>query len=152
MPHPYVDKATVANNKITLRVEVSDFGATGGLVEVTGQATQTGGALAIISATPQVPATPNGDPDDPKDKDRYFVDVTADAIPPHQFRKDQDVTVFVRVSRVWVTVLGEQSTSAPIPSNTISIANDGTTWDQVREDARITNDSWPSSAGNSGGN
>lgn len=142
--HPYVDSATVADDKITLRVEVSDFSAAGGFVEISGEATQVGGAFAIIFAKAEVPAGPNGDGED---KGRTFVNVTADAIPPHGFRKGQDITVFVRVSRVWVTVLGEQPASddrIPVPPN----SDDGT-WGAVKEGAQINNDSWPQRSGTS---
>lgn len=143
MPHPYVNSVTLANNQITLRVEVSDFGPSGGYVEVSGQATQVGGALAMISQTVPVPTKPNGEGDD---AGLYFVDVTVDAIPPNEFRKDQNVSVFVRVARGWLTVLGKQP--APEPSvDSSGVISPGTTWDLVRADARVDGSNWPAAHG-----
>jgi hypothetical protein len=144
MPYPYVDSAVITGDKITFRVEVTDFKTTEGGIEISGQATQVGGALAEISAIAQVPATPNGEGED---QGKYFVDVTADTIPPKRFRKDQDVTVFVRVSKVWVTVLGEHTTG-PVADTTGQEANDGTTWDIPRQVIPVNGDAWPSTGGN----
>jgi hypothetical protein len=141
MPYPYVGSAVITGNQITFRVVVTDFKTTEGGIEISGQATQVGGALAEISAIAQVPAAPNGD------NGEYFVEVTADTIPPKRFRKDQDVTVFVRVSKVWVTVLGEHSTG-PQPETTVQEANDGTTWDIPREVIPVNGDAWPPAGSN----
>ncbi len=144
MPHPYVDRATVAGSKITLRVEVTDFGPSGGYVSVSGQATQVGGALAVINATVAVPAAPNGDG---ADAGSYFVDVTADTIGPYKFRKDQNISVYVTVGRNWLTVLGKDP--APVPDQEVTAETaipPGTTWDLVRADARFDGSEPPAAA------
>lgn len=132
MPHPYVDSVKLSNNQVTLSVEVTDFGPSGGYVEVSGQASQVGGALAIISQTVEVPAKPNGEGDD---ENSYFVDVTAAVISSKQFRIDQNVSVFVRVSRTWLTVLGKDPARIPDQAETGNV-QPGATWDLVRADAR----------------
>ena len=141
MPHPYVDSVTLTNNKITFRVEVSDFGPSGGYVEVSGQASQVGGALAIIFQTVEVPDAPNGDGDDDK---AYFVNVTADTVGPNPFRKDQNVSVFVRVARAWLTVLGKAPAPEPVPPQPIP---PGMAWDLVRANARYDGTTQPSAGG-----
>src|SRR5216683_515744 len=92
MPFPYVDSATIKNDSIELAVEV-DPNDSGTYVEVSGSATQTGGAFANFYDIRPVPAAPN-DPDDPTSTKRY-VFVSAHAIPPNKFREDQDVTVVI---------------------------------------------------------
>ena len=106
MPDSYVTSARVTNGKIQLSVRVDEFEASE-YVELSGQATQTGGAFANIYDIQQVPATPNvpADPNVPNDTDHYYIYVTGAPI-PHQFRNDQAVTVVMRVARVWLTVLG----------------------------------------------
>src|SRR4029077_19360413 len=90
-------------NQIDLSVEVTDFKTTKGSIEISGQATQVGGALAMISQVVDFTKDATEEPDG------YFVTVTANVVPPIRFKKDQDITVFVRVARVWVTVLGEHN-------------------------------------------
>jgi hypothetical protein len=142
MPHPYVDSVTLTNNKITFRVEVSDFGPSGGYVEVSGQASQVGGALAIIFQTVAVPGAPNGDGDDEK---AYFVNVTATTVGPNPFRKDQNVSVFVRVARAWLTVLGKDPAPGLAPDT--QPISPGMAWDLVRANARYDGTTQPSVGG-----
>jgi len=73
-------------------------------VEISGHATQSGGAFANIYEIAQVP-TANGPESDPS------IDVTVESRSTNQFRKDQDITVVVRVAKVWVTVLGNPLSS-----------------------------------------
>jgi hypothetical protein len=80
-----------------------------------------------------------------EETDGYFVTVTANAIPPIRFKKDQDITVFVRVARVWVTVLGEHNTADTAVEGTD--ADSDTTWDQLKKSSQLTNQSWPAPAG-----
>ena len=141
MPHPWVYNATVAadGSKITFSVEVTDItipqGNTQGTIEITGEATQINGALARISCITDRSTAYKGapDPTDQPPTDRYFVDVDAVPTPGHPFLSNLDITVFVRVSKVWVTVLGAsgwpervQGTAAPA----------GTTW-AYETDAQI---------------
>jgi hypothetical protein len=142
MPHPWVYSAKITDGKITFRVEVTDFKPTAGVIEVSGQATQVGGAFAPIYAISEVPAKPNGDENEEEERGRSFVDVEADPTPEHPFTGDQDVTVFVRVSKVWVTVLGE-GTDDPKPTPRV---NGGPTWGKHKTDAHISKPSRPSTS------
>lgn len=141
--HPYVDSVSMNVDQISLSVEVTDFETTKGGIEISGQATQVGGALATFSQVVDFAK------DATKEDDGYFVDVTAKTIPPFRFKKDQDITVFVRVARVWVTVLGEQDAADTAVEGTDA---DGTTkWDLPRKSSQLTNQSWPAPAGSTAG-
>jgi hypothetical protein len=143
MPHGYVDSVTLTEDQITFRVQVTDFGPSGGDVEVSGEASQVGGALAIIFEKVAVPKAPNGDGDETED---YFVEVTAAPVAGSvPFRTDQDVSVFVRVARAWLTVLGNN------PAATGQVAGPGTgmTWDVVRTVAQYAGSEQPATAGQS---
>ena len=131
MPHPYVDSVTLTNNQVTLRVEVSDFGPSGGYVEVSGQASQVGGALAIIFQTVAVPSAANGEGED---GGRWFVDITANTDGQNPFRKDQNVSVFVRVARPGLRYLARIPLRPWRPA-TMKLSP-GIAWDLVRADAR----------------
>ena len=108
-PHPWVYSAKITDGKITFRVEVTDFKPTAadigisGDIEISGQATQVNGAFARISCITNMDASFKGKGDD---ADRDFVNVEATPIGEQPFTEDKDVTVFVQVSKVWVTVLG----------------------------------------------
>jgi len=106
--HPYVDNVSMAEGgeEITLSVEVTDFEAKRGGIEISGQASQPNGALAIISQAVDF------DKDATKKSDGWFVNVTAQTIPPVEFDESQEVTVSVSVAKVWVTVLGHDPTSS----------------------------------------
>jgi len=121
--NPHVISATFRDGRITFLVDVSDFKPLDG-IEISGQATQSGGAFANIYTIARVPATPNGY------NGEYYVDVTADPIPSSPFRQDQDVTIFMRVSKASVTVLGNNTSQAGVSLGQTAYA--GTTWDQVR--------------------
>jgi hypothetical protein len=133
--HPYVESVSITGHKITLRVEVTDFKTSTGGIEISGQATQNGGAFANISSIVDIATATVGDDGE------LFVTVTADSIPPYRFRKDQDVTIFVRVSKVWVTVLGEQSGVAQSYGKPQD-AGDGTTWNQLRKVTQVNGENW----------
>jgi hypothetical protein len=133
MSPPYVTSAKFTGGKMTFSVLVDNFEANE-YVEISGYATQTYGAFANIYKIALVP--PNVPPA------QASVDVTVDPGPEKQFRKDQDVTVFVRVAKVWVTVLGEHN-SGPQTEVTDQGANDGTTWDVVRQVSEMYGPSSP---------
>jgi hypothetical protein len=107
--HPWVYSVTKTDGKITFQVEVTDFKPTAkdigisGDIEISGQATQVNGAFARISCITNMTDSFKGTGDD---KDRDFVNVEATPIGEQSFTEDEDVTVFVQVSKVWVTVLG----------------------------------------------
>lgn len=104
--HPWVYSATVTPGGITFSVEVTDIHTTAGAIEITGTATQVNGAFAPIYYITDVPDGPNGDKNDDDQKCRYFVNVPAIPTPGHVFDPNEDLTVFIRVSKVWVTVIG----------------------------------------------
>ena len=106
MSHPWVYSFALTGDKITLRVEVTDLQTTTGAVEITGEATQINGAWARISSVTDWVDAVKGDPNKPDEKDKYFMDVEAVPTPDHSFDPNDDVTVWVRVSKAWVTVLG----------------------------------------------
>jgi hypothetical protein len=131
MPDSYVTSARITGNQLTFRVQVDDFQPSQ-VIEISGQATQIGGAFAPISAVRTVPAQPNADKGD---EGKYYVDVTASKMGEYPFRRNQEVTVFVRVSRVWVTVLGPQDqTTTGVAGNEVG---DGMKWDQIRKVSQI---------------
>jgi len=141
--HPYVDSVSMNGNQIDLSVEVTDFKTTKGSIEISGQATQVGGALAMISQVVDFTKDATEEPDG------YFVTVTANVVPPIRFKKDQDITVFVRVARVWVTVLGEHNAAGSSVEGTD--ADPDTTWDEPKKSSQLTNQSWPAPAGSTAG-
>lgn len=141
--HPYVDSVAMNGDQITLKVEVTDFKTTQGGIEISGTATQTGGAVASFS---QIVDIATAIAETGADGKQYlFASVTADTIPPYRFRKDQDITIFVRVAKVWVTVLGAHDQTAQ-PSETVQEADAATTWDQVRKAAQLNGEPWSARA------
>jgi hypothetical protein len=135
LSHPWVYSVTKTDGKITFRVEVTDFKPTAGVVEISGQATQEGGAFAPIYATATVPDAPNGDPDEEEEADRSFVNVDVAENPHYPFRIGQAVTVFVRVSKAWVTMIGQSTAS--LPEQHGQVAPGGTTWENHLASAHI---------------
>lgn len=147
MPHPWVYSAKITGDKITFSVEVTDLQATKGAIEITGQAMQVSGAFAPIYAITDVPDAPNGDPTDSNEVGRYFVDVEAKPTSDNSFKEDEDVTVFVRVSKVWVTVLGPGTDDGPVGPNQTA-TNVGPIWGIHKGDAGISKPSKPSTSSN----
>jgi hypothetical protein len=137
MPHPWVYSVTITGNKLSCHVEVSDLQTTVGAIEISGITTQVNGAFAPIYRIIDIPSEPNGDPKDPDQAGRYFVDVEADPTADHPFTDHEDITVFVRVSKVWVTVLGPGSDdeSGQTDSNVIV---PGPTWGKRRADSHVS--------------
>ncbi len=133
--HPYVDSVSMAfGDEITLSVEVTDFETTKGELEITGQATQIGGAFATISKVVDF------DKEAIQTDDGWFVDVTAKTIPPTQFDPAREITVFVRVARVWVTVLGQGG--AINPRVTHPDGGPATHWGQIIGSSQLTKRHW----------
>lgn len=100
MPPPYVNGARFDGTQMWFTVLVDDFDAHD-YVEITGAATQTRGAFAMINHVVPVPEkTPDG---------KASVEIGVAPGPGRNFIEGDDVTVFIRVSRVWVTVLGKSS-------------------------------------------
>jgi hypothetical protein len=118
--HPWVYSAMINNDgTITFRVEVTDLRATKKAIEISGMATQDNGAFAPIYRIIDMPKEPNGDSDDLEERGRYFLDATAAPTTDQPFDASLKITIFVRVSKVWVTVLGPGSddpvTSREVP-------------------------------------
>ena len=128
MSHGFVTKATLQNGKITFSVGVYDFKA-GDPVEISGYATQTGGAFANIYQIDQVP-----DMADPS------VDVTVEPRSRKQFSKDEEVTVVIRAAKVWVTVLGSKPPQDG-PRLGSQPPDDSITWGDVRVVTNLNGDS-----------
>lgn len=125
MPDSYVTSAALTTDaqsvtQIALTVQVDDF-VSGEMVEISGQATQSGGAFANYYDIQKVPDAVTG----ADGKSHRAVTVTTHPIPTFPFMQGQPVTVVLRVSRVWVTVLGPQS---GVSSDSSTPAGNNTTW------------------------
>jgi hypothetical protein len=129
MPDSYVTSATFnPAGQIELEVLVNTF-KPGEYVEISGHATQTGGAFANYYDIKQVlPADSDGN---------QYVTVTATPIPPQKFYNDEDVTVVLRVAKLWVTVLGQQSKQPSPPTTQPPAAQAAATWGVVKQVADI---------------
>ena len=131
--HPYVYSVSLDGNQLTLLVEVTNFQGTEGAIEVSGQASQVNGAFANISSFVDIAhATANA-------KGELVATVTANADPAHPFTGGEDVTIFVRVAKVWITVLG-----AP---EGVTSATASPTWNVLRAVTQIDGEAWPVPAG-----
>jgi hypothetical protein len=122
MPNSLVTKAQIDGNKnIVLSVNVDAF-QSGEYVEISGCATQNGyetkssAGFATFSQIQEIKPPKKGGPAVLKVK----------AKPTNAFQEGLDVTVTVRVSKVWVTVLSAKSgyeanpaPTVPAPANTI---------------------------------
>jgi hypothetical protein len=130
----YVTNATFTNGQITLTIRVDDF-KSGGYVEITGQATQTGGAIAPYSRVVAVPTEPTIPPD-PKiagDTGHYDVTVTATPMKKYQFWPTEEITVVTRVARVWLTVLGPPASDPSGSAGQTDPGQSGSmTWNQPK--------------------
>jgi len=62
--------------------------------------------------------------------------VTAKTIPPVEFDTAQEITVFVRVARVWVTVLGQGGAINP------RLSGRAKNWGQIKASAQLTKKHW----------
>jgi len=128
----------MAGDQIELSVEVTDFQATGGSVEISGQATQVGGGFADIYKIVDMNEAAPGDT-----AGEWFVTVTADTAPPYRFRKDQEVTVYIRTAKVWVSVLGGEHTGLTTSSDPGQEADTGTTWNKRGPVTQVTGKKFP---------
>ena len=136
MPHPWVYSAKITGDKITFRVEVTDFKPDAGDIEISGQATQEGGAFAPIYAIKNIPADAiAGDPTDDDQAGRTFVDVDVTKNPKYLFKNGEAVTVFVRVSKAWATVIGQSTQTSSVEQGQPAL--DGTTWENHIADAHV---------------
>jgi hypothetical protein len=126
MPNSLVTKAEIdGNNHIVLSVKVDAF-YTREYVEISGYATQN--SLATTSGAGFATFSEIQEIDPPKDGGPVVLKVKAK--PTNAFQKDLDVTVAVRVSKVWVTVLSAVPGYAANPAPTVP-APANTTWASV---------------------
>ena len=127
MPESHVTNAKIDRNKhIVLSIAVDAF-TPGQYVEVSGCATQNSyeapsdGGFASFSEIQEI-----------KNPDQTgTVNLTIKAKPFREFQQGRDVTAAVRVSKVWITVLSEDTPLASgIPPQ---VAEPGRAWGQVKE-------------------
>lgn len=110
MVNTYVTKAQLENNKIVLTVQVDGF-EPGDALEISGQATQNNAAFATFDEIKDIPGTKagakagTGSPAYPNGKSS--LPVTADPVVAEKFEAEKDLTIVVRVAKVWVTVLSK---------------------------------------------
>ena len=104
MPMPYVISATInQENKLVLTVKIDDGFTTGEPLEISGHATQNGGAFAVFNVIKNVPALI------PMEQTYIYVTAT----PSQPFVKGHPVAVVLRAATVWATGLNEPQ-SAPV--------------------------------------
>jgi hypothetical protein len=115
MPHPYVTNVTLRDGQIVLTVRVDDFVGDDS-VEISGYATQNGGAFASFYDIQPITENPDGT--------RV---VYVKATPSQGFNNGEAVTVSLRAARVWVTVLTEGPEITATYGDT-GPAQEGTTW------------------------
>lgn len=135
--HPFVTSAMIKNGSIELTVELDHLDS-GAYVEVSGSASQTGGAYANFYEVKEVP---NGFSD--TSGSNPSVTVSAHALPPNKFRKDQDVTCVIRTGKVWLTVLAPQGTVVGPKTIPVPMAEESTRWDVIRKVSHIADDDEP---------
>jgi len=130
MANGYVTKVTIRNNQVLIKIGLDDF-TPDESVEISGYATQAGGAFAVFN---DIQLVPERDPDGE-------INMWVKAPPSADFKKGEAVTVVLSAARVWTTVLGEREPgSSP---DQYGSTDEGMTWDDVREVKYAT----PSSAG-----
>jgi hypothetical protein len=125
MPHPYVTKVTFKDGQIVLTVQVDEF-VPYGYVEISGSATQNSGALATFNGIEPLKANPDGGGV-----------VYVEAAPLQEFQNGEEVTVVLRASRIWTTVLTETQDGKRGTAGGTA-ARDGTVW------GTVTAEEWPS--------
>jgi hypothetical protein len=121
MPHPYVTRVTVKANQIVLTIKVDEY-PTGEPLEISGYATQNGGAFAVFN---DIQAVPEPNPDD-----TAYMYLTA--LPSQDFKKGHAVTVVLRAARVWATVLGEPQIGEGPSLEWPELAEAGTAWNVIK--------------------
>lgn len=140
MPFPWVTDVTLKNNQMVLTVKIEGF-TSGERIELSGYATQNGGAFAVFNGLQVVPEpTPDG---------KITMYVTA--LSWQNFVTGHPVTVVLRAARVWVTVLEEEEEEEPsteyaprLPRP--ELAEGGMSWSKIKSAAYPA----PPSTGNDG--
>ncbi len=125
MSHPYVTDVSLVDGQIVLTVEF-DPAMVGQPFEISGYATQNGGAFANIYDVKNAEKIPSG---------KVVAYVSTAPLKP--FKNGEDITVVLRASRVWATVL-IQALDDPEPGQGVAPlkvgtpAGDGATWKLAR--------------------
>ena len=119
--HPYVQTAAIRDNLIEITV-VFDYADTDSYAEISGSATQSGGAFANFYEVKQVTLPPAGSADH-----HPIASTSSHPLPPNKFVADEDVTFVIRVARVWLTVLG------PDPKFDPNIPGQGPAWNVLKK-------------------
>ena len=138
-PFPWVTDVTFKDNQIVLTVKIEGFNP-GETIELSGYATQNGGAFAVFNDLQTVP--------EPNPGNKIFMYVTS--LSSRGFVEGDAVTVVFRAARVWTTVLeeGEEGEPGGYPTapQPPELAEDGTSWSRRRAAAYPA----PPPAGNDG--
>jgi len=121
MANGYVTKVTFINNQLVVKIGLDDF-TPGESLEISGYATQAGGAFAVFHDIQPVPEK------DPDGETSMWVQ----APPSAAFMKGKAVTVVLSAARVWTTVLGERQPGPVSSLDQDESADEGMTWDDVR--------------------
>ena len=122
MPESYVTSAEIDRKNIVLTVNVDSF-TPGEYVEISGCATQAyetqgEGGFATFSEIQEIKKNKTDKP--------VALKVKAKLTKP--FQQNQDITVVVRVAKVWITVLSDPPLASGVQP---SIAGQGWAWGQV---------------------
>ena len=120
MANPYVENVAFIKNQIVLAIRVNEY-PENEVLEISGYATQSNGALAVFN---DIKAVPKPNPDG---SDYMYVE----AAPSQGFKKGQAVTVVLRAAKVWVTVLGDSPPKQGVPVPRVG-AGDGSTWNYIK--------------------
>jgi len=138
-PFPWVTDVTFKDNQIVLTVKIEGFNP-GENIELSGYATQDGGAFAVFNDLQTVP--------EPNRGNKILMYVTS--LSSRGFAEGDAVTVVFRAARVWTTVLEEgeegESSGYPTAPSPPELAEDGTSWSRRRSAAYPA----PPPAGNDG--
>jgi hypothetical protein len=132
MPNPYVKNVAFVDGNIVLAIRVDEY-PVNEVLEISGYATQAGGAFAVFNdIQPVRERNPDG-------TDLMYV--KASPSPAYDFKQGHDVTVVLRAARVWTTVLGESppeqgwspEPTAEVQPDEAASAEDGTSWSEVKK-------------------
>ena len=122
MANPYVENVAFIKNQIVLAIRVDEY-PENEVLEISGYATQSNGALAVFN---DIKAVPKPNPDG---SDYMYVE----AAPSQGFKKGQAVTVVLRAARVWTTVLEESGETGVTSLGEDTPAGEGTSWNNIKE-------------------
>lgn len=131
MFHPYVTQVALLDGQIKLKVEF-EASAAEQFFQLTGHATQNGGAFANFYAVQAAQALPDG-----------TVVAYVKASPLQEFKNDEDVTVVLRTARVSATVLGKpQPRQGPLQKQA-ELAGEGAAWSEIKAASMVAGGGGP---------